>query len=187
MEIIGALKHAKCTRAFFYFRDADYINKKFPDGPTEVSVTYWSGQTFSKISKRQILGQIFRQMSRLILIQIWNPCWSVFLKSELYNDYRTWSGKLKCKISLIITVPSWLNAKNKVLHITVLQTNFPQSLYGNHVDMSLINASHHDYPYLMCITSGLLQQNLISRFSFRPRYFVAILVPTVSYYASKIS
>ena len=40
MEIIGALKHAKCTRAFFYFRDADYINKKFPDGPTEVRVTY---------------------------------------------------------------------------------------------------------------------------------------------------
>ncbi|XP_063685273.1 tetratricopeptide repeat protein 41-like isoform X2 [Bolinopsis microptera] len=35
MEIIAALKYANCTRAFFYFRDTNYINKKFPDGPTE--------------------------------------------------------------------------------------------------------------------------------------------------------
>ena len=39
LEIIAALKYSKCTRAFFYFRDADYMNKKFPNGPTEVRHT----------------------------------------------------------------------------------------------------------------------------------------------------
>ena len=35
LEIIAALEQANCTRCFFYFRDQDYVRKKFPN-PTEV-------------------------------------------------------------------------------------------------------------------------------------------------------
>ena len=36
LEIIAALEHSNCSRSFFYFRDQDYVKKKFPNGPTEV-------------------------------------------------------------------------------------------------------------------------------------------------------